>query len=118
MIIGILVNTVAYFKKSRGEPCQVSDENIRWSFFMYFTYFLLFFNFFYNAYIVKSSKSKQAAAAAAEKKNDQAAHANGHSLVNGKSYLNGNANGHVKHDYNNNVYSKSNGTNGVKKNIE
>lgn len=58
MVVGIFVNTLAYFKKNRGERCETTYENIYWSFFMYFTYFLLFFQFFCNAYLVKSSKIK------------------------------------------------------------
>ena len=56
MFVGILVNFVAYFRKERGEACDVTYENIYWSFFMYFTYFLLFFNFFIHAYLKKSDK--------------------------------------------------------------
>ena len=82
MFIGIIVNTVAYIKKSRGDSCDISYENIKWSFFMYFTYFLLFFNFFYNAYIVKSRKSQIDI-----KSGD---------LVNDKIQSNGVNNGHVK----------------------
>jgi len=57
MIFGIYVNCLAYMKKRRGEACDVTDENITWSFIMYFSYFLLFFHFFYNAYISPSKKS-------------------------------------------------------------
>jgi elongation of very long chain fatty acids protein 6 len=59
MIIGIYVNSIAYSKKKRGEYCGVSDENITWSFIMYFSYFLLFFHFFYNAYIAPSPKKQR-----------------------------------------------------------
>jgi len=58
MVFGIYVNCVAYFKKQRGEHCEISDENIKWSFIMYFTYFLLFFHFFYNAYINPKSNKR------------------------------------------------------------
>lgn len=55
MIVGIFVNLTAYSRKNRGLSCEVSYENIFWSFAMYFSYFLLFFNFFKNAYLNKSS---------------------------------------------------------------
>ncbi|CAF0952036.1 unnamed protein product [Brachionus calyciflorus] len=58
MIVGLYVNAVAYTKKNRGEKCNVTYNNIYWSFFMYFTYFLLFFNFFMNAYLKKQSTLK------------------------------------------------------------
>lgn len=89
MIIGIIVNTVAYIKKSRGEECHISDANIKWSFAMYFSYFLLFFHFFYKAYIAKPGSANKV-----------------HSATNGKHHSNGSANGytngHVKHEINNN----------------
>ena len=59
MVFGIYVNCVAYFRKQRGQPCQVSDENIMWSFIMYGSYFLLFFHFFYKAYISPPANSKR-----------------------------------------------------------
>lgn len=59
MIIGIFVNTLAYRRKNRGEHCDVTYENIYWSFFMYFTYFLLFFHFFIKTYLSRGSKKAQ-----------------------------------------------------------
>lgn len=101
MIIGIFVNTVAYYKKKRGDPCDISDENIKWSFLMYFSYFLLFFKFFYDAYIAKP-KPKQLGM-------NGHASSNG-SLANGKHHMNGHANGHLNKEINNNnIYEKSNG---------
>jgi elongation of very long chain fatty acids protein 6 len=61
MLIGIAVNTVAYLAKNNGERCDVTYDNIYWSFFMYFTYFVLFFHFFVNAYL-KKPKSASAIA--------------------------------------------------------
>ena len=93
MIFGIYVNCQAYLKKQRGEYCEISEENIRWSFLMYFSYFILFFHFFYKAYIAAPSKPRPGVA------------------VNGKSNgTNGTANGHFQngfakhttHDQNNN----------------
>ena len=86
MVFGIYVNTVAYFKKQRGEACAVSYENIKWSFIMYFSYFLLFFHFFYKAYVAKpksSSRSKSNGVAQNGKANGHVA--NGHHEANGHS---------------------------------
>ena len=111
MIIGIMVNTIAYMKKSRGEPCQISDNNIKWSFLMYFSYFVLFFNFFYKAYVSKPRQKKLEAAAAAKKNGNIP---NGVHKANGTANgaLNGVVNGHISQEINNNnVYQrKSNGT--------
>lgn len=103
MVFGIYVNCVVYFKKARGEPCGVSDDNIRWSFFMYFTYFLLFFKFFYGAYIApKPSK----------------VHAKTNGAVTNGHHAHSNGNGHFNNltDKNhNNIHAKNqNGTNGKK----
>lgn len=96
MIIGIIINTIAYKKKSRGEECHISYENIKWSFTMYFSYFVLFFHFFYKAYIAKPSPAKTSTTNG---------HANGQ-ISNGKHYSNGvqneYSNGHTKHEINNN----------------
>jgi len=96
MIIGIIINTLAYRKKARGDECHIRDENIKWSFLMYFSYFLLFFNFFYKAYISKP-KAKLSV--------DQNGHAGSNGIANGVS--NGHVNQHDKN--NNNVHHKSNG---------
>jgi elongation of very long chain fatty acids protein 6 len=108
MIIGIGVNLVAYFKKSRGEACSVTDENIMWSFVMYFSYFLLFFHFFYNAYIAKSNRKLIQLSNGSNGKQHLT---NGHAHSNG---INGNGtnglttNGHLKTDTNNH-HSNGNG---------
>jgi len=84
MVFGIYVNCMVYWKKSRGEPCGVSDENIRMSFLMYFSYFLLFFKFFYHAYISsKRHDSKSSGPAAPAKVNANRHCANGVCLTNG-----------------------------------
>jgi elongation of very long chain fatty acids protein 6 len=70
MVIGIVVNSIAYYKKNRGEKCDVSYDNIYWSFFMYFTYFLLFFHFFRNAYLKKASRAQEKIDLALTKKNN------------------------------------------------
>ena len=56
MIIGCIVNYTAWTIKLQNRQCAISDENIKYSFLMYFTYFMLFFQFFINAYIKKPSK--------------------------------------------------------------
>ncbi len=57
MFFGIGINITAFLAKKRGDKCHITDENIMWSFIMYFSYFLLFFKFFYTAYIAKSKSS-------------------------------------------------------------
>nr|QBO55919.1 elongation of very long chain fatty acid 3/6b [Brachionus plicatilis] len=77
MIFGIYINLVAYSQLKQNRACDVSYENIFWSFAMYFSYFVLFFHFFYKAYIAPKPKSKSKV------------HANGNGnvkLVNGKSH--------------------------------
>lgn len=70
MVFGIFINCKAYLMKRRGEQCNISDDNIIWSFIMYFSYFLLFFHFFYKAYIAPKPKSSKG-------KSTQNGHANG-----------------------------------------
>jgi elongation of very long chain fatty acids protein 6 len=57
MIIGCIVNYKAWLIKSQNGKCAISNENIKYSFIMYFTYFVLFFQFFINAYIKSPKKS-------------------------------------------------------------
>lgn len=58
MVIGCYLNYVAWQTKlnSPNIACQISENNIKYSFIMYFSYFILFFNFFYNAYIAKPKR--------------------------------------------------------------
>jgi elongation of very long chain fatty acids protein 6 len=93
MIIGIFLNCYVYLKHEEGVRCDVSRENIKWSFFMYFTYFLLFFKFFYEAYIAPKAKQPHSTT-------DHSKHFkhNGH-------HVTSNGNGHVK-DSNNNINKK------------
>ena len=37
--------------KQNGEECNVSEQNIKLSLLMYFSYFVLFARFFYKAYV-------------------------------------------------------------------
>ncbi|CAG0887127.1 unnamed protein product [Darwinula stevensoni] len=57
MILGIHVNIFAYNTKMQGEFCQVTEQNIKVSFLMYFSYFVLFTRFFYLAYMKKPGMS-------------------------------------------------------------
>lgn len=57
MVVGCYVNAKVYFiLKENTEHCQVSWQNIQWSFFMYFIYFLLFCHFFARAYLFTKNK--------------------------------------------------------------
>lgn len=97
MVFGIYINCTAYFKKQRGEHCEISEDNIKWSFLMYFSYFILFFHFFYKAYIA-------APAVAPTTNGKDSVVANGNGKANGHSnghHLNGYAN-KISHDQNNN----------------
>lgn len=59
MLVGCFVNWVAYrTKRDTNTPCQISDDNIFYSFLMYASYFLLFFQFFLDAYIKANAKHK------------------------------------------------------------
>lgn len=51
MFFGIAINIISYRVKTRGDFCQQSYENLRYSFMMYFSYFCLFAYFFYAAYL-------------------------------------------------------------------
>jgi len=58
MFVGCYVNYVAWQTKMH-EPetaCDVTSDNIKWSFIMYFSYFVLFLHFFLNAYVFKGGK--------------------------------------------------------------
>lgn len=91
MVFGIYVNLLAYRVKQRGDKCQVSYENINWSFIMYATYFILFFHFFYEAYIKKSLSSKRS-----DKKSlANGKHTNGDIVKNGHANGNHHKNGHT-----------------------
>lgn len=58
MIIGVLINMWIYQIKGRGEFCQQSYENLRYSSIMYFTYFILFAHFFSTTYIIEKPKGE------------------------------------------------------------
>lgn len=58
MVAGVGITIMAYKVKNRGDYCQISLENMRYGFIMYFTYFLLFAYFFYNAYLGSKNNKK------------------------------------------------------------
>ena len=53
MVLGTTVNVWTYHIKNRGDFCQQSYENLKYSLMMYFSYFVLFSYFFYNAYMTR-----------------------------------------------------------------
>ncbi len=53
MIMAIFVTIQAFLLKASGERCDVSDNNLRFSFVMYVSYLVLFVHFFYDKYIAK-----------------------------------------------------------------
>ena len=61
MVFGVYINISAYMIRGRGEYCDISYDNMKWSFLMYFTYFVLFFNFFYKAYIAPPKRQSDGA---------------------------------------------------------
>lgn len=58
MIIGVLINIWIYQIKGRGEFCQQSYDNLRYSSIMYFSYFILFAHFFYTTYVIEKPKGE------------------------------------------------------------
>merc|ERR1719357_1722206 len=58
MVIGCVVNYMAFSYKQNGMQCGVSDTNLKLSLLMYTSYFVLFARFFYNAYFNKNQKQE------------------------------------------------------------
>ena len=58
MIFGVYVNVAVYLAKKNGRTCYISDQNINFGFFMYFTYLILFANFFVQSYIKPKTGKK------------------------------------------------------------
>lgn len=52
MLVGCLVNIEAYNYKQKGEFCSIGEDNLKFSFIMYFSYLILFGHFFYTNYLV------------------------------------------------------------------
>jgi len=59
MVVGCLVNYIAYTLKRRGVECGVSNTNLKMSLLMYTSYFVLFARFFYNAYFRRREAGKK-----------------------------------------------------------
>ncbi len=58
MIIGCIVNIIAYKYKQNGYYCMTSDNNIIISLVLYITYLILFAQFFYSTYFSKAKARK------------------------------------------------------------
>lgn len=58
MIMGIVVNIVAYNALNEGKQCHHNYRNIRFCLIMYFSYLVLFLHFFYSTYIVKKPSTR------------------------------------------------------------
>jgi elongation of very long chain fatty acids protein 6 len=59
MIIGCIINTLAYYLKVQNDACAISYEHIMFSLFMYFSYLILFAQFFANSYIFTAKPKKK-----------------------------------------------------------
>ncbi|CAD5227224.1 unnamed protein product [Bursaphelenchus xylophilus] len=58
MVMGVYIGYRVFNIKSSGRPCQQTDENLYFSFTIYFSYFLLFCHFFYKAYLRPNNRYK------------------------------------------------------------
>jgi len=95
MVVGVYIAVYVYKLKQKATPCGVSDNNMKLSFLMYFSYFLLFAKFFYDAYISKPKQPVKSTSNGTSKngKSHQNGHANGHPSG---TMLNGQVNGETK----------------------
>lgn len=57
MVVGCALNFYVYGVKNSGRQCNITYQNINYSFLMYFSYFVLFAKFFYDAYVSPPQKS-------------------------------------------------------------
>jgi len=57
MVVGIVVNSYAYWVKMNGEACDISYHHLHMGFLMYASYFVLFAHFFHQAYLRRRSTS-------------------------------------------------------------
>ncbi|CAD5220929.1 unnamed protein product [Bursaphelenchus okinawaensis] len=51
MVMGVYIGYRVFNIKSAGQSCQQTNENLYFSFLIYFSYFCLFCHFFYKAYL-------------------------------------------------------------------
>lgn len=56
MIVGAYVIWYAYYRKSQGDACNITQSTATFGLVMYLSYFALFAQFFYTAYFASSSK--------------------------------------------------------------
>lgn len=61
MVIGAYVIWYAYYRKSQGDACNVTQTSASFGLIMYLSYFVLFAQFFYTAYFSSSTKKRRAA---------------------------------------------------------
>lgn len=61
MIIGAYVTWYAYYRKSQGDACNITQATASYGLAMYLSYFALFAQFFYSSYFSKSSKKARQA---------------------------------------------------------
>lgn len=97
MVVGVVVNLLAYHYRSTGQSCSTTDQNIGVAMLMYASYFVLFANYFFQAYLGKRAKSQ----AGKQEKNGNVYSSNGnftngHAVTNGSSSMH--SNGHVTHE--------------------
>lgn len=96
MVVGVYIGIYVYKLKQANVPCGVTDNNMRLSFLMYFSYFLLFLKFFYEAYI---NPPQRPAAKPTNKADTTGSQTNGHvtngSTANGFHLSNGATNVHL-----------------------
>ena len=97
MVVGVTIGIYVYKLKQSNVPCGVSDNNMRLSFLMYFSYFLLFVKFFYDAYINPPQRPSNPKPSATSNLSNGVAHSelktNG--LSNGNGYTTKPSNGHL-----------------------
>lgn len=59
MVMGAAVTWYAYYRKTRGDACNITHKTASFGLIMYLSYFALFAHFFYNAYFSRTAKKPQ-----------------------------------------------------------
>ena len=59
MIMGAFVTWYAYYRKSQGDACNITQATATYGLLMYLSYFALFAQFFYNSYFSKEKSVKR-----------------------------------------------------------